>query len=77
MRLAKGRGIAGYVAESGETICVGDVKRDQRHDGSVDQMSGFDTRSILAVSLRTRCITFGRDRAQSEEHLIGCIEVVE
>ncbi|ABX06206.1 MAG TPA: HD domain-containing protein [Herpetosiphon sp.] len=76
VRLAKGRGIAGYVAETGETICVGDVKRDQRHDGSVDQMTGFETRSILAVPLRTRCITFGRERAQSEEHLIGCIEVL-
>jgi HD-GYP domain-containing protein (c-di-GMP phosphodiesterase class II) len=76
LRVPKGKGIAGYVAESGETVLVADVSTDSRHYNSVDEKSGFATRSILAVPLITRTISLGREREDSQEHNIGCIEAL-
>lgn len=76
MRVPKGKGIAGHVAKTGETVLVTNAKTDERHYRTVDKESGFETRSILAVPLNTRSITFGRDRDQSEAHIIGCIEAL-
>jgi HD-GYP domain-containing protein (c-di-GMP phosphodiesterase class II) len=76
IRLPKGKGIAGYVAETGEVVLVADVSTDSRHYSTVDQKSGFATRSILAVPLIARAITLGRDRDDSSEHTIGCIEAL-
>ncbi len=76
IRLPKGKGIAGYVAGTGETVLVADVSTDSRHYANVDQKSGFATHSILAVPLTARAITLGRDRDDSVEHTIGCIEAL-
>ena len=76
VRVPKGMGIAGYVAETGETVLVADVSADERHYTSVDQKSGFATRSILAVPLIARTISLGREREESQEHTIGCIEAL-
>ena len=75
-RVPKGKGIAGYVAQTGETVLVADVRADSRHYANVDQKSGFATRSILAVPLTARAITLGRDRGDSSEHTVGCIEAL-
>jgi len=54
IRIAKGEGIAGYVAESGESLFIEDVHRDPRFFPWVDEMTGFTTRSIVCVPLRIR-----------------------
>ena len=62
--LAQGEGIAGFVAQSGLPIVVSDVRRELRFSKRVDQVTGFETRSIACVPLRVR------------EELKGVIEVV-
>jgi len=50
--LHRGQGIAGTVAATGESILVGDVSTDPRHYEGIDQLLGFETRSIIAVPIR-------------------------
>lgn len=52
--LAKGEGIAGFVAETGLPVVVSDVRRETRFSGRMDQMTGFKTRSIACVPLKVR-----------------------
>jgi sigma-B regulation protein RsbU (phosphoserine phosphatase) len=54
IRLPMGKGIAGTVAATGETVIVADAWEDPRFDSSVDRRSGFRTRSILCVPIRNR-----------------------
>jgi phosphoserine phosphatase RsbU/P len=54
IRLPLGRGIAGTVAKTGETINIPDAYKDSRFDPSTDRRSGFRTRSILCVPIRNR-----------------------
>lgn len=49
IRLPIGRGLAGHVALTGETINVPDAYADSRFDRSVDLLTGFRTLNILAV----------------------------
>lgn len=49
IRLPIGRGLAGHVAATGETINVPDAYGDARFDQSVDRKTGFRTVNILAV----------------------------
>jgi serine phosphatase RsbU (regulator of sigma subunit) len=50
--LEKGTGVAGYVAETGESVLLNDVRSDTRFDPSIDQRTGFITRNMLCVPLR-------------------------
>lgn len=52
--LAKGEGIAGFVAETGLPVVVSDVRRETRFSGRMDQMTGFNTLSIACVPLKVR-----------------------
>jgi sigma-B regulation protein RsbU (phosphoserine phosphatase) len=54
IRLPIGKGIAGTVAATGETVLVADAWSDPRFDPSTDRRSGFRTRSILCVPIRNR-----------------------
>jgi signal transduction histidine kinase len=65
IRLPLGKGLAGWVAKSGRPVVVSDAYDDPRFDPSVDQRSGFRTRSVMAVPIR------GRD-----ERVLGVIEVL-
>ncbi len=51
--LKKGEGIAGWVADRGETLLIPDVAQDKRFSQKADKASGFVTKSILAVPLKT------------------------
>jgi K+-sensing histidine kinase KdpD len=57
-------GIAGWVTREGKPLIVNDAQTDPRFFPGFDQMTGFVTRSLLAVPLKTR------------EETIGVIEVV-
>ena len=54
IRLPLGKGIAGTVAKTGETIRIDDPYADSRFDPSVDKRLGFRTRSILCAPIRNR-----------------------
>jgi len=53
-RLAKGEGIAGWVAEQEKYLIVNDVQSDPRFSRKADEKSGFTTKSILCVPLRSK-----------------------
>lgn len=50
-RVKLGEGIAGAVAQSREPLLINDVTQDARFARSLDQASGFKTRSVLAVPM--------------------------
>jgi DNA-binding NtrC family response regulator len=52
LHLARGIGIAGWVAESGEVLNLIDAARDPRHFAGVDRATGFTTRTLLSVPVR-------------------------
>ena len=52
IRVPRGKGIAGAVAESGEPVALADAYTDPRFDPSADRASGYRTRSVLCVPIR-------------------------
>jgi len=59
LRLSKGQGVAGWVAENSEALLLPDVRTDPRFHPGVDEVSGFVTTSIIAVPLRSRDQVYG------------------
>ncbi len=54
IRLPRGRGIAGHVARTGETVNIPDAYADSRFDPEVDRRTGFHTRNILTLPIRNK-----------------------
>jgi len=54
-----GQGIAGWVVENGESLTVDDPKSDSRFYGEIDEKTGFETRNMLAVPMKTKDRTIG------------------
>ncbi|HEX8845520.1 MAG TPA: GAF domain-containing SpoIIE family protein phosphatase [Pyrinomonadaceae bacterium] len=50
--LERGVGLAGYVAETGESVLINDAASDPRFDPSTDRRTGFVTKNMLCVPLR-------------------------
>jgi HD-GYP domain-containing protein (c-di-GMP phosphodiesterase class II) len=48
-----GKGIAGWVAEHGMPVRISDASTDDRFDPAIDLLTGYETRSVLCVPLRT------------------------
>ena len=55
----KGKGISGWVAETGEPARITDVTKDKRFNPDIDAMTGYETRSVLCVPLRTQSTVIG------------------
>lgn len=58
-KLPKGEGIAGHIMESGESLIIEDVTKDERFSIRVDKYSGFKTQSIIGTPLKTDDKIFG------------------
>jgi phosphoserine phosphatase RsbU/P len=54
IRLPTNRGIAGWVAEHGESVNLEDAYTDSRFESEVDLRLGFRTRSILSLPIRNK-----------------------
>src|SRR6476620_350811 len=54
VRLKVGEGIAGWVAKNGERLIVPDVMTDPRFAKRIDEMTKWETRSIICVPLRSK-----------------------
>lgn len=54
IRLPAGKGLAGWVARSGETLNIADAYADERFDRSVDKASGYRTRNLLVAPVRDK-----------------------
>ncbi|MFC2088506.1 SpoIIE family protein phosphatase [Calditrichota bacterium] len=50
-KLPMGKGISGWVAETGKPVLIPDAYADKRFDPSFDKRSGFKTRSVLCVPM--------------------------
>jgi putative methionine-R-sulfoxide reductase with GAF domain len=64
LRIPKGEGIGGWVCQHDETVMVHNVQSDPRFYRRVDEQSGFTTRSMICVPLRSR------------DRVIGVIEAI-
>ncbi len=54
IRQPMGKGISGYVAETGETVNIPDAYKDERFNAEFDKKSGFKTINILCVPMRNK-----------------------
>ncbi|MDA8431914.1 MAG: HD domain-containing protein [Nitrospiraceae bacterium] len=54
MRLARGQGIAGWVAERGEPLIVNDAGTDPRFFRGADEKSSFTTKNMVCVPLKSK-----------------------
>ncbi len=67
VRIPLGKGIAGWVAQSGEPVVVPDTAQDSRFFSKVDEKTKTETRSIVAVPVRFR------DQCLGVIELINCV----
>ena len=54
VRLKVGEGIAGWVAKNGERLVVPDVMNDPRFAKRIDELTSWQTRSIICIPLRSK-----------------------
>jgi adenylate cyclase len=53
IRILNSSGMAGYVYTSGEALIIADAYADDRFNRSIDEQTGFQTRNILCVPIKT------------------------
>ncbi len=54
IRLPIGKGLAGYVAQTGETVNITDAYKDPRFNPEIDRKSGYHTRNVLCMPMRDK-----------------------
>ncbi|HZV82417.1 MAG TPA: sensor domain-containing diguanylate cyclase [Geobacteraceae bacterium] len=59
VRLPRGQGVAGWVADHGEAVIIPDVSRDERFAMEFDKSFSFKTRSLACVPLKCQNKVFG------------------
>ena len=64
IRIPKGKGVAGWVAQHEQYLVVADTAKDPRFYGEVDALTGLQTKSLLCVPMK------------SKRKLIGVLEVI-
>ena len=64
LRLKKGEGIAGWVAEHGEPLLIENATEDKRFSSQVDEATSYSTKSIICVPLK------------SKNRILGVIELI-
>jgi len=51
IRLPIGKGLAGYVAKTGQVVNIADAYKDSRFDRDIDRVSGYRTRNVLCMAM--------------------------
>ena len=54
IRLPIGKGLAGYVGKTGETVNIADAYSDPRFNPEIDMRSGYKTRNVLCMPMRDK-----------------------
>jgi CRP-like cAMP-binding protein/two-component sensor histidine kinase len=54
IRLSIGKGLAGYVAKTGEVVNITDAYEDPRFNPEIDRKSGYKTRNVLCMPMRNK-----------------------
>jgi diguanylate cyclase (GGDEF)-like protein len=67
IRLKVGDGIAGWVAAKGEPVLVEDVRKDERFNSRIDELTQVETRSVVCVPIK------GREKVLGVIELINCL----
>jgi diguanylate cyclase (GGDEF)-like protein len=67
VKLKVGEGIAGWVAQTGESVLVEDVKRDPRFTSRIDEVTQTDTRSVVCVPIK------GKEKVLGVIELVNCL----
>lgn len=57
IRMPMGKGLAGYVAKTGETVNIPDAYKDPRFNPEIDKRSGYKTHNVLCMPLRDKAGT--------------------
>jgi putative methionine-R-sulfoxide reductase with GAF domain len=57
--VGKGKGLTGWVAETGKTVRISNAAGDKRFNPDVDAMTGYQTKTILCVPLKTNSTVIG------------------
>lgn len=65
IRLKMGEGLAGYVAKYGQTINIKDVKTDSRFNSAYDNLSGYQTKSMICFPIKN-----------IEEEVVGVLQLL-
>ena len=60
-----GRGISGFVAQTGESVSIKDAYNDPRFNPEFDERTGFKTKNILCVPMKNK-----------EEKIIGVFQLI-
>lgn len=63
--ISVGQGIAGHVALTGKPLLISDVSKDERWDKTISEATGFETRSIACVPIK------------SGQEVMGVIEIID
>jgi K+-sensing histidine kinase KdpD len=54
IRLPLGKGLAGYVAKTGETVNIADAYKDPRFNPEIDHKSGYRTHNVLCMPMKDK-----------------------
>ena len=54
IRLPVGKGLAGYVAKTGEVVNITDAYKDPRFNPEIDKRSGYKTHNVLCMPMRDK-----------------------
>jgi K+-sensing histidine kinase KdpD len=54
IRLPAGKGLAGYVAKTGEIVNITDAYKDPRFNPEIDKKSGYKTHNVLCMPMRDK-----------------------
>lgn len=54
IRLPIGKGIAGYVAQTGETVNIKDAYQDPRFNPEIDRKTGYKTKTMLCLPIKDK-----------------------
>jgi hypothetical protein len=55
IKIEYGRGIAGWVAQTGQSLNIEDAYEDSRFNSTIDKQTGYRTRSILCLPIMNEC----------------------
>ena len=71
VRVKADQGIIGYVINTGKKVIVNNVEESTHFYRTIDEQTGFTTRSVLCVPLRAPRIQLGGERGELKETIIG------
>ena len=58
-KVPRGKGVANWIADTGQAVIIEDVSKDPRFNSHFDEVTGFKTKSIIGVPLKTEGNVFG------------------